>query len=455
MKQHVDRKYCACARETQMFKVSLAAYERATYGLRESNFTILTCNCCTDSARSTRLDRRLPTRLQDAQEGSKEVLPDKIQRNGPRKTPGRLVMMKLTGGARTYNVRVSTACTRQRGNRTEIVRCKHVQLTYHLRNVRCTQPLTARRVVQTTYVHLASDVTVRGTDLEQVNEFSYLGSLQTADCSSSREVKIRIAKSTSVLGKLKHIWASSNISTKTKIYLLRSLVLSIFLYGAEAWTLNAEITKRINAFEMNCYRRLLQIHWSTHTTNEEVKYRVKSLAGPLPSFLSLVNKRKLQWFGHVTRAKGTLAHTTLQGKAEGGRMRGRPRRTWTSDLKEWTGHPLSHLTSLAENRPGWITLVDSLVAPTAGQTAMGPVSQHIHIESPGHTVDLEGVRILDTEQDYFKRGIKEAIYIRALQPSLNRDGGRYRLQTTFDPLLTSHVGKITCPQHLGQIAEED
>ncbi|KAI8522110.1 hypothetical protein Bbelb_018640 [Branchiostoma belcheri] len=76
-------------------------------------------------------------------------------------------------------------------------------------------------------------------------------------------------------------------------------------------------------------------------------------------------------------------------------------------------------------------------------------------KSPGHTVDLEGVRILDTEQDYFKRGIKEAIYISALQPSLNRDGGRYRLQTTFDPLLTSHVGKITCPQHLGQIAEED
>ncbi|KAI8518907.1 hypothetical protein Bbelb_021640 [Branchiostoma belcheri] len=59
------------------------------------------------------------------------------------------------------------------------------------------------------------------------------------------------------------------------------------------------------------------------------------------------------------------------------------------------------------------------------------VSQHIHIESPGHTVDLEGVRILDTEQDFFKRGIEEAIYIRALQPSLNRDGGRYRLRTTF------------------------
>ncbi|KAI8514558.1 hypothetical protein Bbelb_071490 [Branchiostoma belcheri] len=87
--------------------------------------------------------------------------------------------------------------------------------------------------------------------------------------------------------------------------------------------------------------------------------------------------------------------------------------------------------------------------PHQFDTARAGVSQHIHIESPGHTVDLEGVRILDTEQDYFKRGIKEAIYIRALQPSLKRDGGRYRLHTTFDPLLTSHVEKITCPQHLG------
>ncbi|KAI8510832.1 hypothetical protein Bbelb_117480 [Branchiostoma belcheri] len=65
------------------------------------------------------------------------------------------------------------------------------------------------------------------------------------------------------------------------------------------------------------------------------------------------------------------------------------------------------------------------------------VSQHIHIESPGHTVTLDKVRILDTEQDYFVRGVKEAIYIRAHQPSLNRDGGRYRLPATFDALLTS------------------
>ncbi|XP_066270838.1 uncharacterized protein [Branchiostoma lanceolatum] len=72
------------------------------------------------------------------------------------------------------------------------------------------------------------------------------------------------------------------------------------------------------------------------------------------------------------------------------------------------------------------------------------VSQHIHIESPGHTVSLDKVRILDTEQDYFVRGLKEAIYIRALQPSLNRDSGRYKLPGTFDQLLTSRIRNDTC-----------
>ncbi|KAI8500874.1 hypothetical protein Bbelb_216920 [Branchiostoma belcheri] len=72
------------------------------------------------------------------------------------------------------------------------------------------------------------------------------------------------------------------------------------------------------------------------------------------------------------------------------------------------------------------------------------VSQHIHIESPGHTVSLDKVRILDTEQDYFLRGIKEAIYIRTLQPLLNRDGGRYKLPGTFDQLLTSRISKVSC-----------
>ena len=70
------------------------------------------------------------------------------------------------------------------------------------------------------------------------------------------------------------------------------------------------------------------------------------------------------------------------------------------------------------------------------------VSQHIHIESPGHYIDLEKVKILDREARWFERGVKEAIYIRAYQPTLNKDGGRYKLPNSYDPVLTSLTSKV-------------
>ena len=65
------------------------------------------------------------------------------------------------------------------------------------------------------------------------------------------------------------------------------------------------------------------------------------------------------------------------------------------------------------------------------------VSQHIHIESPGHSVDLKKVEILDKDTRWFERGVREAIYIRAYEPTLDKDGGRYRLPRVYDPILTS------------------
>ncbi|KAI8490982.1 hypothetical protein Bbelb_314010 [Branchiostoma belcheri] len=166
--------------------LQLQAYERATCGLRESNFTIFTCNCCTDSARSTCVPRRVlassvltpyfPVDLLNDHAEHTCTIPDdltgdcqlvsKMPRKAQKKTTRQDPKKRAAEDTRaasddevnrrcTHLQRASTACTRQRGKRTEVVRCKHVQLTYHLRNVLCTQPLTVRRVVQTTYVHLA------------------------------------------------------------------------------------------------------------------------------------------------------------------------------------------------------------------------------------------------------------------------------------------------------------
>ena len=81
------------------------------------------------------------------------------------------------------------------------------------------------------------------------------------------------------------------------------------------------------------------------------------------------------------------------------------------------------------------------------------VSQHIHIESPGHYIDLEKVKILDREQRWFERGVKEAIYIRINQPTLNKDGGRYKLPNAYDPVLTS-LPKVNNSRELGHSADE-
>ncbi|KAI8482037.1 Glutamate receptor ionotropic, delta-1 [Branchiostoma belcheri] len=177
------RIYHPCVR-VRATRVPRTAYERATYGLRESNFTILTCNCCTDSARSMCVPRTvlassvltphfpvdllndhaehtctIPVYKDDLTGDCQLVskMPRKAQKKTTRQDPKKRAAEDTRAASDdevnrrcTHLQRASTACARQRSNRTEIVRCKHVQLTYHLRNVRCTQALTARRVVQTT-----------------------------------------------------------------------------------------------------------------------------------------------------------------------------------------------------------------------------------------------------------------------------------------------------------------
>ena len=78
---------------------------------------------------------------------------------------------------------------------------------------------------------------------------------------------------------------------------MRSLVISIFLYACESLTLTAELDKRTQAFELRCYRRLLNILLKDHVTNEEIRRKIQAEYDEL---LTLVKKRKLRWFGHVS-----------------------------------------------------------------------------------------------------------------------------------------------------------
>ena len=115
----------------------------------------------------------------------------------------------------------------------------------------------------------STDIRVNGEKLDCVNRFKYLGAI-IADEGSKPVILARIAQATAALAKLKTIWNDRNIALSSKIRLLRSLFMSIFLYACESWTLTAETEKRIQAMEMKCLRKLLGITYRDHITNEEV-----------------------------------------------------------------------------------------------------------------------------------------------------------------------------------------
>ena len=123
-----------------------------------------------------------------------------------------------------------------------------------------------------------------------------------------------------------------------------------------AWTLTAELEKKIQTTEMRCFRRLLGVSYRDHVTNEKVGNRIRQAIGPYEDLLTTVKKRKLRWYGHKTRSTG-LAKMILQGTVQGGRRRGRQKKRWEDNITEWTGLKLGEALRKAENREEWRTVV--------------------------------------------------------------------------------------------------
>ena len=152
----------------------------------------------------------------------------------------------------------------------------------------------------------------------------------------------------SSLAKMDKLWKGQNISFGVKLRLLRSIGISILLYGYESWTDNEEILKKINAFEFKCYRRLLGISWRDRRSNELVKQQVEDLAGVQKPLIQMAKERKMKLFDHVTRhpSELRLANAIMHGRVPGSRGRGRPRRCWITDICEWTRSTPSQATCI-------------------------------------------------------------------------------------------------------------
>ena len=171
---------------------------------------------------------------------------------------------------------------------------------------------------------ISLDIRIGGQKLETVQSFKYLGSVVT-DEGSKQEILSRIAQTIGALTKLKTIWKDKNIALSSEIRLMRSLVISNFLYACETWTLTAELERKDTSYRNEMLSKTFAHLYRDHVTNEEVRNRIRQAIGPYEDLLTTVKKRKLRWYGHITRSTG-LAKMILQRTVQGGRRKSRQKK---------------------------------------------------------------------------------------------------------------------------------
>lgn len=195
---------------------------------------------------------------------------------------------------------------------------------------------------------------IGGRSIENVTEFVYLGSLLTWDNDCNKEIRRRIARATGAMAGFKKIWNSKQISTETKISIIRTCVLSVLLYACETWTMRKKDKELLLAFEMKCYRRILHIRWQQRITNVEVRRRV----GNSRNIIQLIMERKLSLFGHICRmGDDRLVKWVVFGMMDGQTRRGRPSREWLDDIREWGQMDIYTLSRMAQDRTQWRGIV--------------------------------------------------------------------------------------------------